>query len=89
MQIRETHGRAWLLKAEFLHVGIILKPFLGVTFCWLVAGWLVGLLIGWLVGWSVGQSVSQTFEMHNMADSDIKISFIKMFPILDMLLNTG
>ena len=46
-QIRETHRRAWLLKAEFLHVGIISKPFFSAIFCWLV---------GWLVGWSVGQS---------------------------------
>ena len=39
--------------------------------------------VGWLVGWSVGQLVGQTFEMHKMADSDVKISFIKMFPILE------
>ena len=56
---------------------------------WLPVGWLVCWSVDWLVGWSVGQSVSQIFEMHNMADCVIKISFIKMFPILDMLLNTG
>ena len=69
-----------------------MRPSVGWLVCllvgWLV-GWLVCWLVGWLVGWSVGQLVSQTFEMHKMADSDIKISFIKMFPISSMLLNTG
>ena len=70
-QIRETHRRAWLLKAEFLHVGIIYictsKPFLSATFRWLaglfvgwLVSWLVGLLVGWLVSWLVSWSAGQS-----------------------------